>query len=601
MSYLINKKNDGFTIVATLLFLFAITIFLGSYFIVTKSEMTTLLSSKGTSTGFYSAESGLNIRAESIRQIFTGYGLPTGTPPNATNPCQGSNMGSGDMVCLNYELNGRTVRTYVTPSSLNPITLTISPGEKYQNLSAQEYRYSVNSMTQNTSGDKEAQLELHFKSRLIPVYQFAVFYDKDLEIHPGQPMTLSGPVHSNGNLFLNADTNSLIIYGQVTSAGKLYRGYKRSESPSCRNNINQVYDPLVLKTLFQSCPSNSRYLVKATDVTAWNGMIKPEIEKISIPNISSIDPTPGQIYWDKADLRIVMNVDNNDNLVSIQAKNSNNTVNNSLSTTLNSCTGVAGSSGNKAVGRSVFFSRRENKNISILDIDMRALFSCNSGGSWLGLGKQISDATDGGLVIFATVTGPKSFNMNNPYGVRIRNAEELKANSGTQVIKGINFITDQALYTHGNYNSINKKPSSLISDTITFLSGSWVDTNGSAALTSRTASNIIVNSGIISGTTSTGNGEGDAFIGASPYNGGLENMPRFLESWTSRTVTYRGSLVSFSSPRRTNSIWGASNVYKAPTRDWNYDVSFNNPANLPPLTTRLVYIKQELFVRKFED
>lgn len=40
--------------------------------------------------------------------------------------------------------------------------------------------------------------------------------------------------------------------------------------------------------------------------------------------------------------------------------------------------------------------------------------------------------------------------------------------------------------------------------------------------------------------------------------------------------------------------------YKAPGRAWKYDTDFNDASLLPPLTPRFVYLKQELFVRKFE-
>ena len=39
----------------------------------------------------------------------------------------------------------------------------------------------------------------------IPLFQFGVFYEEDLEIHNGPPMTFAGWVHTNGNLYLSSD------------------------------------------------------------------------------------------------------------------------------------------------------------------------------------------------------------------------------------------------------------------------------------------------------------------------------------------------------------------------------------------------------------
>ena len=36
-----------------------------------------------------------------------------------------------------------------------------------------------------------------------------------------------------------------------------------------------------------------------------------------------------------------------------------------------------------------------------------------------------------------------------------------------------------------------------------------------------------------------------------------------------------------------------------PARNWDYDRSFNDPKNLPPLAPKFVYLKQENFVRQY--
>ena len=37
-------------------------------------------------------------------------------------------------------------------------------------------------------------------------------------------------------------------------------------------------------------------------------------------------------------------------------------------------------------------------------------------------------------------------------------------------------------------------------------------------------------------------------------------------------------------------IWGLNNVYNPPKRNWAYDLNFNTPAKLPPLTPSLLKI-----------
>jgi hypothetical protein len=37
-------------------------------------------------------------------------------------------------------------------------------------------------------------------------------------------------------------------------------------------------------------------------------------------------------------------------------------------------------------------------------------------------------------------------------------------------------------------------------------------------------------------------------------------------------------------------MWGKPNVYKPPKRDWAFDLNFNDPTKLPPLTPSLLVV-----------
>lgn len=220
-----QHQEGGYILLTSYIFLAALLGLLAVYYQLGSTELATTRYSKDSTTGFYSAEAGLNLRALDVKGIFVGYNAPSGVSPSSATPCQGGDNGSGDYACSTMTLNKRQVTTYVTEEPGNPIILTIPPGEQYQNLNAQEYRYTVRSVSENLRGDKEAILELRFKSRLVPLFQFVAFYNKDLEIAPGPTMNLSGPIHTNGDLYLNAN-NQLNISGQVTTAGSLFRGRK---------------------------------------------------------------------------------------------------------------------------------------------------------------------------------------------------------------------------------------------------------------------------------------------------------------------------------------------------------------------------------------
>lgn len=597
-----NNNEHGFVLVAMIMFMAVLLALVSAYFLTSRVELATTRFSRASTSGFAAAEAGLNLRAEDVRAKFVGYNLPSGTSPAATNACVGANTGSGDFACQTFDMGNHQAVTYLTEEPGNPLILTIPPGELYQNLSAQEYRYSVASLAQGPQNDVEAILELRFKSRLVPLFQFAAFYDKDLEILPGQNMTLGGPVHTNGDLYLNSDA-TLTIQGQVTAAGRLYRGRKNTSACS---GTARVYDPASARNL--NCSGTSRTQFAQNQLNAWNGMIRIGVDKVTVPSPEEFDPTPGNLYWDRADLRLVLALratgtpDLTNSALGVEVRNANNSVNTVKTTALANCTG--GISGKAVNNSNTFYNNREATLVRMLEVDMRALLNCVRTANLLDNGRLLNDTTEGGLVFHFSVAGPNSSSTSNNYGVRVRNGSQLQSNlAGAPVVVGLSIISDQAFYVHANYNSVGKIPAAFMVDTFNVLSNNWnlADTTSTLSIANRPATTTTVNAAVLSGTDTTGNVEGTGGQGGA-YNGGLENYPRFHEDWTGDTFNYLGSFVSLGKPRRQDGAWVYGNPqYSAPTRVWNYDSSFNNAANLPPITPRFVYLRQELFVREYEQ
>ncbi len=74
-------------------------------------------------------------------------------------------------------------------------------------------------------GAVTAYAEQDLQIALIPLFQFAVFYNMDMEYGPGPTMVISGPVHTNGNLIARIQTgfaNTLQFTERVTAAGGFY-------------------------------------------------------------------------------------------------------------------------------------------------------------------------------------------------------------------------------------------------------------------------------------------------------------------------------------------------------------------------------------------
>lgn len=604
--------------ITVMMFMGVMLMFLASHTQMSRLELQATGGSARSTLGFFAAEAGLNLRASAIRQIFLGYTVPSGVSPTPNQPCTGNNLGSGDLRCISYTLNDRTVRTYIRQEPGNPYNIKIPLSERYGGLSAEESRFTAISEAVNRNNLVEARLELTFRSRVVPMFQFAAFYNKDLEINPGPQMILNGPVHTNGDLYLNAN-NRLDIRGKITTTKTIFRG-RKNENLCNSKNIN-LFNPLTGIALVPNC--STRITVTPKMLTSYNGEVEMNVPVLVVPAPESLQPSSTQMYWKNADIRIVLQLTSTGNVSTtyhssgIEVRNVDGSTDAIRTSALHGCTSATSMlGGGKAVASSnSLFNRRENSLIRMLEVDMQTLLNCIHSTSLASTplllnGSSVNDATHGGLVLYFTVMGPRSNLANSYYGVRVRNGETLASSlAGAPPVKGVTVVTDQAAYVRGEYNSPPagdhlRIPAAFLSDTFQVLSNAWPtnDYASSVALTNRNASHTTVNSAVLSGTDTTGNIEGTGGQNLNLYNGGLENYPRFLEDWSGGiTFTYRGSFVSLSKPSKSSGLWGASGVYEPPNRVWDYDATFNSAEKLPPLAPRFVYLRQELFVRDFGE
>lgn len=579
-----SRADGGYALVTVLMLLALLGTLLLSYYTLTRIEQSTTKSTMDSFVGFYAAEAGLNVRANIVRQKFVGYSTPSGTSPDPNGPCEGSNVGSGDYVCKAFQFKDRTVHTYIEEAhSLAPIT--VPRGEDFLNLHGFENHYIVYSRAMSPAGFPEAMLEMHFKSRTLPLFQFAAFYNKDLEILPSADWLLDGPVHSNGDLYLGS-TNTLDITRQVTAAGSLYRG--RKDADTCLTGPVRVNDPGSL-TEIPTC-STGRQSITQDDVESWNQMIDTEASIQSVPAREALEPAAGQPYWGRADLRIVLDLSGSP---AISVKNADGTTNAGDTALLSGCGCAAYSA--------TMHNHREGGLVSMLDVDVQGLLNCMHGTS---LGAALDDTTDGGLVLYLGVDGPSASGVNR-YGVRVRNGAELAStNAGAPSVVGLTVASEQAVYIEGDYNATNQIPASFLGDTINVLSNGWNDANSALTLAStlRTATTTTVQAAFLGGTDVTGGTEGSAGQDAGGYSGGLENFIRLHEDWSGVTLNYLGSFVSLYPPRHASGAWAYGDPYYTdPVRNWAFDYDlFEEPLLVPPLTPVFVYLQQELFVRHFE-
>jgi hypothetical protein len=361
-----RKNNSGYALlmvsmISILLFsMLSVYVFSSGLY---KASADAILDSGST---FYAAELGLNKRSNKVKKSFDSYSRPSGKEPTGANiAAQMDNCingasgvkGSGDFECRVEETTYKEASTkggssadgsfsstssYNTKanvkyrsfsfvkdiSSANPQLEIIESGN-FQGLRAQNYRYRVYSTATKQGGtdtnniSAQSMLQMEFINRLIPVFQFAAFYENDLEFFNSGAMTITGPIHTNKSLYLApggfltlqnrstfaADVSKSLPFNpthSVTSDGQ--RVLMTGGGPYGTNNISCVsLNCLNIST--GSTPSASSYfpaktLISAADITNSNGMLKKQ-NPLLLPEIGFLSRS-GE-YYNKADLRVDFN------------------------------------------------------------------------------------------------------------------------------------------------------------------------------------------------------------------------------------------------------------------------------------------------------
>ncbi len=431
----------------------------------------------------------------------------------------------------------------------------------YNGLYGMSNLYDVLSTARSNSTPIHNTVSVRMEKVLVPLFQFAVFYEPDLEISPGPFMTLAGRVHANGNLYLGSGSG-LNIESYLTAAGEIHHGRKPGSGLSSGTGAVNIKDG---NGVYQNMKNaDGTWLEHDSEewvddsMERWQGQVQDNshgINDLYLPVSVSGDPI--DLIHDATG----PNPDSYENQAGLKIIDGQAYYRNADDSWSNV---TAAMMAEGSISYTTFYDGREQTNIDVLDIDISAL---NTSSYW----------PENGLVYTKQeVTG-----IDQP-ATRLVNGSTLKS--------GLTVVSDNPVYTKGDYNSTQKKPAAIICDAYNILSNAWNDANSTLDLGSRTADATTINVSFITGNTTTGeDGNG--------YNGGLENLPRFLESWSGKTLKIRGSMVDLWESEQATGKWSYGSYYRAPIRDWGFDNDLLDPDNLPPGTPMINIVTKKQWAR----
>ncbi len=396
----------------------------------------------------------------------------------------------------------------------------------------------------------------------IPIFQFAMYTSGDMEISCGQPFRITGRVHSNKQLYVEP-ASALDFASDVTAVGDIIFGRSPLDTRGA-----------VTGTVLYEAPDQPAPRRPALYLPIGMTNTPAAIREIIEPPPAGEDPNSPiglQRYYNLADLILTVS----------------DTATNATSGAFNGFTTTVPTNELKlfVTMTNSFWDEREGKTMRPIDIDIAAFDGWSATNSSLRVALGYKDVTS------IYVWDKRAPIANTLRVVRVANGTQLPP-------RGLTVATARPLYVEGHFNESNPAylgttntssslPASLVGDAITILSVNWDDALSFQALDKRKASPTTVNAAILAGAVETTLGN---------YGGGMENFPRFLETWgKDNTFTYNGSMVKMFPSRYATNMWGKPEVYDPPKRQWAYDINFEDGTKLPPLTPSLQKVVRNLW------
>lgn len=457
--------------------------------------------------------------------------------------------------------------------SPNPGNQTVSEGP-WTGLTLYSMRYRVTAQVHQASQTSQrfkhpgVELSQDVELRYMPLHLFAIFYDGDLEVHPGPAMEINGRVYTNADLYVGAGT-SLTFKEYVAAVGQILHGCHPDSGASVGGGDITFWDGTADASMQ---PGEDGWLDHLDSNWAtlsqerWNGHVNDEshnANKMALPIperenpyvlIERADPAndPPSLQNEKFEYKAGLKILRDPVTGNVQGFNQGGNLVELTYTDPND------SSSTKSVySEGTFFDSREDMWVSSIDIDIGNLI-------------ESSIAPNNGILYLS--------NEGAAGVVRIKNGASLPDNTEN----GFSIASDDAIYIQGDFNTVNKKLALIAGDAVMVQSNAWDDAKSkSIDLDVRKAVETTMNAVFFQGIVPS------QVSGETPhYSGGVENYFRFMENWNNVSFRFSGSQICMWESQKWTGWWRGWPVYRPPNRLWSWDTGLGGLAG-PPGTPRV--------------
>jgi Tfp pilus assembly protein PilX len=259
-------RSKGFTLIAALLMLLLMSgIAVGLMYMV-NSESHVGGNDINYNVAYYAAESGMEKLTADLATLYQSSQAPI--PANITNL---TNFPPNGMTNMNYT---ETI-TWTPDANGNPVSNwnTISSGNNY-GLKALIVPYTLTVNATQPISNASANITRSVEVALIPVFQFGIFADGDIDYFAGPAFTFKGRVHTNGSLYL-ASGSTLALFDKATAFNQIITDRLENGHLTSSGYTGTIYIPNASGGCDVSQPATHCLASSAFDPASWSGGIPP--------------------------------------------------------------------------------------------------------------------------------------------------------------------------------------------------------------------------------------------------------------------------------------------------------------------------------------
>ena len=305
------------------------------------------------------------------------------------------------------------------PSVQRTITATSGPLKNFNGLYSWVQTYTITAKATDNNTNAQSTVLLDAVSTLVPIFQFGIFYQNELEMNPGANLTIpvNGWIHTNSNLYTSTSATETID-SNITSAGQITHG----RDPDDTNAVGTGAVSIEGKNgSYYGLSGGSQSTGWATEITNWGGTVATGVQALDLPlpaaasNQNSEYTGPeyilsksGQQTMESEAAVVISNytaADAKGNTLNTCYANSNHKSRNGQTITDPGCSGSTNQ--NSITHSTTVYDYRQQATALTTDIDVYQ-FQQTTAGQYLAGATPANGGTSG--VLYATSTNSTSFN-----------------------------------------------------------------------------------------------------------------------------------------------------------------------------------------------